>query len=57
MFYYFLQNAIVGGMKAGATQLLESEGAKKIMEEAVGNDYQKADSLDKEISVQVTAFA
>lgn len=43
-------------MKVDGMPLLETETAKKIMEETIDSDEKKVDSLDKGISEQVNAL-
>lgn len=40
-------------MKVDEIPLLETEAARKIMEEVIDSDEKKSDSFDKEISEQV----
>uniref|UniRef100_A0A8R1Y3J4 Clustered mitochondria protein homolog n=2 Tax=Onchocerca TaxID=6281 RepID=A0A8R1Y3J4_ONCVO len=52
-----IKNEIVADVKVDELPLIETETAKKIMEEAIDSDEKKVDSLDKEISEQIMAKA
>ncbi|VDK77142.1 unnamed protein product [Onchocerca ochengi] len=52
-----IKNEIVADVKVDELPLIETETAKKIMEEAIDSDEKKVDSLDKEISEQIMVKA
>ncbi|KAL4001736.1 Clustered mitochondria family protein [Acanthocheilonema viteae] len=52
-----IKSEISAANKVSEIPLLETETAKKIMEEAIDNDEKKSNSFDKEISEQIMAKA
>ncbi|VDM07069.1 unnamed protein product [Wuchereria bancrofti] len=52
-----IKSEIAADIKVDEMPLLETEAAKKIMEEVIDSDQKKADSLDKEISETIMAKA
>uniref|UniRef100_A0A158Q8H9 Clustered mitochondria protein homolog n=1 Tax=Elaeophora elaphi TaxID=1147741 RepID=A0A158Q8H9_9BILA len=52
-----IKSEIAADMKVNEISLLETETAKKIMEEVIDGNDKKSDSLDKEISEQIMAKA
>ncbi|KAK6100365.1 Clustered mitochondria family protein [Brugia pahangi] len=52
-----IKKEITADIKIDEMPLLETEAAKKIMEEVIDSDHKKVDSLDKEISETIMAKA